>query len=161
MKFMTAVMATCLFTVVNAANAETVDANIFGISPSMTPESFKVFVSENLADFRGGWACASMKNTHSCYSNASDITVLDETDDSLSLIVTEDMQILVASCGVFDACEGFGMDALTPAISNGDINFPTENAKMLQSSPNIIVGYENGAFMIDVSQGYVKMTAGR
>jgi hypothetical protein len=159
----TGILATalCVLISVSAANADPAEANILGISPSIEPASFNAFVMENLAHFRGGWHCATIEQTHTCYSNTSNIEVLDNTDDSLSLFVTEDMQMLVASCGVFDACEEFGMEALFPAITEGKINFPTDEARIVQRSANTIIEYENGVFMVDVSDGYIKMSVNR
>lgn len=154
-------MTSCILLNATTANAESPQANILGIDPSIESSKFKDFVTENLADFRGGWACATIKTTHSCYSHMSDIRVLDKTDDSLSLIVQDDMQILVASCGVFDACDGFSMETLLPAIKAGQINFPTAQAKMIQRSPDTIIENEDGVFMVDVSDGYIKMSAKR
>lgn len=151
----------CVLCLPSVAFAQNVSVEILGISPTVDHAQFAEIAENVLGDFRGGWICAEVKDTKntSCVSNTSDIETLDKTDDIFALMVGDDFQTLVVSCGVFDACENFGTDALNTAFSKGDISFPTENARLLMDGDNSVVEFEGGAFIVDVETGYVKLSA--
>jgi hypothetical protein len=130
---------------------------MFGINSAISPDEFQDYIDENLSDFRGGWACASSKKTQACYSHSSDITELDVTDDSISLIVNETYQVLVASCGVFDLCDDLSQASIMPFINSGDIMFPIEAAKTYLDGEKYIIEFEGGALTVDPATRYVQM----
>jgi hypothetical protein len=152
-------IASILMAGVTPAIADTSAGKLFGISADTPYEDFAETVKTTLKGFRGGWACSEAGDARSvsCVSHDSNVEEIGPDDGIVRLIVRENMQVLAASCGMFELCDNFSLEAMKAFFDANMIVFSLEDVQMSTQGRTTIVAFKGGAFIVDGDDMFSKL----